>query len=85
VTTNEVWSSDDRGATWVLELPNDPDPPTTALGARWVPRHTAGWLTHVQDGVPYLYVVGGDIFHGTSDVWPPPAALTWAPVTAGLC
>ncbi|MFO0744321.1 MAG: hypothetical protein U1F43_01435 [Myxococcota bacterium] len=81
-TTNEVWSSDDVGATWTLELPDDPSPPESGPGARWLPRHTAGWLTYEYDNVEYAYVVGGDIFHVTGDVWRSADGVTWEEVTA---
>lgn len=82
VTTNEVWRSDDLGATWTAVLPHDPAPPDSGPGARWAPRHTAGWLVHPHDGAPQLTVVGGDIYHVSSDTWRSPDGVTWEQVSA---
>lgn len=82
ITTNEVWSSPDLGRTWQLELADLTAPPTTGPGARWTRRHTAGWLTHQIGAVTYLYVVGGDAFNVTSDVWRSADGVTWEQVTA---
>jgi hypothetical protein len=76
-TTNEVWSSADLGRTWELELAHASTPPSSGPDARWTGRHTVGWLTHVQDGVPYLYVIGGDIYDVTSDVWRSADGVAW--------
>lgn len=81
-TTNEVWSSDDLGATWVQELPHDAAPPTSGAGARWLARHTAGVLTHTHDGVPYIYMIGGDPWPVVNDVWRSSDGVTWEEVTA---
>lgn len=81
-TTNEVWSSDDLGATWVQELTHDAAPPTSGDGARWLPRHTAGMLTHTVDGVPWIYVIGGDPWPVVNDVWRSVDGVTWEEITA---
>lgn len=81
-TTNEVWSSEDLGATWVRQLAHDAAPPTSGADARWLPRHTAGWLTHTHDGVPYIYVIGGDPWPVVADVWRSRDGVTWEQVTA---
>lgn len=65
-TTNEVWASDDRGVTWHLLLPHDPD------GPRFPPGHTVGvtaWRGHAvvigSDALspPYL----GEVWHESDD------------------
>ncbi|MFZ5481651.1 MAG: IPT/TIG domain-containing protein [Myxococcota bacterium] len=81
-TTNEVWSSDDLGATWVAELAHDAAPPTSGAGARWSARHTAGMLVHTHDGVPWIYVIGGDPWPVVADVWRSADGVTWEQVTA---
>ncbi len=71
-TTNEVWASDDSGATWFLLLAHDPDPPLSGLGARFKRGHTvgvAGWNgTAVVIGTdpmtpPYL----GEVWHASDN------------------
>lgn len=71
LTTNEVWSSADLGATWTLELPDDRG------GSRWAPRHTAGWLVHPHDGVDHAWVIGGDLYAPVGDVWRSADGTTW--------
>lgn len=65
ITTNEMWSSDDDGATWTQDAAHDDAPPTTGPGARWTRRHTAGWTVAGN----YLYVIGGDFDNVISDTW----------------
>ncbi|MFO0745060.1 MAG: sialidase family protein [Myxococcota bacterium] len=71
--TNEVWSSDDRGATWQLLLPHDPE------AQRFPPGHTVGVTTYQGHAVvigsdclraPY----NGDVWHESDD------GLTWTKV-----
>lgn len=82
-TTNEVWVSDDGGATWSAVLAHDQAPPSTGPTARFGPRHTAGWLRHEVAGTEYLYVIGGDIFNGgTPDVWRSADGTHWEQVTS---
>ena len=38
--TNEVWASDDDGASYYLLLAHDPNPPTSGVGARFPPMHS---------------------------------------------
>lgn len=77
ITTNEIWSSPDLGASWTLELPDDPD-----ATDRWGPRHTVGWLPFTHEGVDYAYVIGGDAFQVSSDVWRSTDGLSWELVAA---
>ncbi len=64
-TTNEVWASDDGGATFQVLLAHDLTPPTSGAGARFQPFHTGG----VVQLDAYTYVVGSDVFDVRSDVW----------------
>ena len=82
-TTNEVWVSDDGGRSFSLALAHDPSPPESGPGARFGPRHTAGFLAHTVGGVEYLYVIGGDIYDGgTPDVWRSADGNVWERLTA---
>jgi hypothetical protein len=81
-TTNEVWVSDDLGATWTQVHADDHAPPSTGPDAFWYPRHTAGMLTHTHEGTPYMYVVGGDIYYVTGDVWRSADGESWERVAA---
>ena len=81
-TTNEVWSSDDLGVSWVAELAHDSAPPESGATARWLPRHTAGFLNHSYDGVDYMYVLGGDPWPVIGDVWRSADGVTWEQVAA---
>jgi hypothetical protein len=80
-TTNEIWSSRD-GVRWDLILPHTANPPATGVGARWRPRHTAGWLVHKNQ----IFVIGGDHLDITGlipqDVWSSPDGTTWIQQTA---
>lgn len=40
LATNEVWASDDDGATWSRLLAHDASPPSTGAGARFGPLHS---------------------------------------------
>jgi Kelch motif len=76
-TTNEIWYSDDAGATWSLLLGHS----ATTL-TRWRPRHEFGCV--VMNG--YVYVVGGDNNSGIyqRDVWRAPVGdlTSWTQMTA---
>ena len=88
-TTNEVWASDDRGVTWTLLLPHDPDAPRSGPGARFAPGHTVGVTTWQGRAV----VIGTDPNQPpyTGDVWQESDdGATWTLVsddapTAGRC
>lgn len=72
--TNQIWSAPVANlANWTEIAAFDAAPPVVGPTARWTPRHTAGWLVHVDAGREYLYTIGSDIFNGggsgTSDVW----------------
>jgi hypothetical protein len=63
-TTNEVWKSDNEGATWEILLHHKViglDP-----GERFKRVHTPAW-TRCNDG--YFYLIGGDVFFPHSEVW----------------
>jgi hypothetical protein len=64
LTTNEIWASDDDGATWHLlrgHLPN----PKQSTTPRFERVHTPAWA---QDD-DYFYLIGGDIYRPHSEVW----------------
>jgi hypothetical protein len=87
--TNEVWASDDLGATWSLLLPHDPSPPTSGKGARFPPGHTIGVTTYRGHAI----VLGTDCLRPPllGDVWQESdEGQTWTRVstsapTAGRC
>lgn len=86
-TTNEVLRSSDGGRTWTTVLPHDADPPTTGPGARFRRAHTSGVFTHVQDGIKYIYVIGGDHLDShfrppnySGEVWRSADGITWTRV-----
>jgi hypothetical protein len=87
-TTNEVWTSVD-GVTWSLLLDDVVNPPQTGGDARWRRRHTCGWLTHIEAGNEYLYVIGGDPFDNVyyspypGDVWRSRNGVHWERVADG--
>lgn len=54
--TNEVWASDDSGATWTRLLAHDPSPPTSGAGSRFKPMHSVAHGT--CQGV--AVICGGD-------------------------
>ncbi len=76
-TTNQIYHSNDNGATWAVTLAHDADPPQTGAGQRWRPRHPLHAVTMTYEGREYIYVIGGDHldtgYYGAgtypSDVW----------------
>jgi hypothetical protein len=86
-TTNEVWRApvNDTG-NWTQLLGQDANPPQVGVGARWRPRHMAGWVVHNVGGLDYLYVIGGDGQdgfdpNGPGDVWRSLDGITWQNMT----
>lgn len=76
-TTNEIWRSDDFGATWTLAF--DHDEAATDRPSR---RHTPGSVVCTIGSTRYWYIIGGDIEDATystghSDVWRTADGVTW--------
>lgn len=65
VTTNEVWTSDDLGASWTMALAHDDAPGTS----RFLRGHTVPTVVHGS----YIYRVGGDLYQRAGGhVWRAP-------------
>ena len=92
-TTNEIWRSLTRGASWQKVLPNDD---SLASGtSRWRRRHTFAHCVHKCNGVDYLCIVNGDMWddisgvngghgiydHVPRDVWRSKDILNWELMT----
>jgi hypothetical protein len=78
ITTNEVWKSDDDGATWQLLLAYDPTPPTSGAGARPYRVHTPANCAHGG----YHYFAGGDYAVPGDEVWRTADGETWERMSA---
>ncbi len=65
---SEVWRSDDDGTSWHCVQPLCP----------WPGRHTAGYTVH-QDR---MWVIGGDIYTNSADVWSSDDGIEWKCHTA---
>jgi hypothetical protein len=60
-TTNQILISNDWGRSFTEALAHVDDPPQTGSGARWKPRHYAGWIGPYNfGGIDYVMVIGAD-------------------------
>ena len=61
---SEVWRSDDHGCSWTCVQPQ----------CAWAGRHTAGYAVHAGR----MWVIGGDIYTNSADVWSSSDGIEWA-------
>ena len=65
-TTNEILYSDDNGKTWPVSLGDSRKPPTSGVGARFMPGHSAATFVATFGTTEYVYWIGTDALAGSA-------------------